>query len=108
MNTTENNKLIAEFMGYDMHTPNGKAFSFRIPNGKTPFTEVQDLKYHTSWDWLIPVVIELNNRLSNEFVGVPNDIGFIRSDITRAIFNDDKERTVSLLIKGIKWYNENK
>ena len=36
------NKLIAEFMGYEVHP--------------TYEDERYDLHYHTSWDWLMPVV----------------------------------------------------
>ena len=44
----EDNKLIAEFMGAKMRGRAGKRVL--TLNGKTEF------KYHTSWDWLMPVV----------------------------------------------------
>lgn len=48
MNTQENNKLIAEFMG--IKSTNGLVF--QDANTK----EFHSIKYHTSWDWLMPVV----------------------------------------------------
>jgi hypothetical protein len=49
MNTQENNKLIAEFMNYpDLGTEGD--FSY--------------LKYHSSWDWLMPVLKKINLQLN--------------------------------------------
>ena len=48
-----NNKLIAEFMGV------GKLYEAQSSN--------QWNQYHTSWDWLIPVV----NKIEMECEGVP-------------------------------------
>ena len=46
METTENNKLIAEFMDYpDLGTEGD--FSY--------------LKYHKSWDWLMPVIGKISD-----------------------------------------------
>ena len=46
----ENNKLIAEFMGlYEKH-PLGSFFI----NGS--WYAEHEFKYHSSWDWLMPVV----------------------------------------------------
>ena len=51
----DNNKLIAEFMGWK---PNEHHWCL---NGD------KDLQYDTSWDWLIPVV----NKIEMECEGVP-------------------------------------
>jgi len=48
-----NNKLIAEFMGYEVHP--------------VYEDERHDLQYHTSWDWLMPVVEKIESlRDANE------------------------------------------
>ena len=55
--TTENNKRIAEFMGYEiMYRPNSNGF---IEISDTELCDVDDLEYHKSWDWIIPVVREV-------------------------------------------------
>lgn len=66
----ENNKLIAEFMGWNKygnnvyHTPFENA---SYCNGE--FTHIvnfpQDLKFNSSWDWLMPVV-EKTLLIANE------------------------------------------
>ena len=66
MNTLENNKLIAEFMGLK---PHGNYFEIEdetlmeitsIEKGEVTslgyIFEVDGLKYHTSWDWLMSVI----------------------------------------------------
>jgi len=71
-NITKNNKLIAEFMGGKLsaHSPNlinipqtiGDAKihcvkgSALLPNGTYRLCYLHELKYHSSWDWLMPVV----------------------------------------------------
>ena len=50
MNTQENNKLIAKFMGI---TPN-EAGVYHVSKHKG--YSLENLLYHTSWDWLMPVV----------------------------------------------------
>ena len=54
MTTTENNKLIAEFMGLESFKDSLAA----LHQGKinVDVDVYEQAQYHTSWDWLMPVV----------------------------------------------------
>jgi len=55
-----NNKLIAEFMGYEIiFRPNSNGF---IEISDTELCDVDDLEYHTSWDWLMPVIEKIQDK----------------------------------------------
>ena len=60
MTTTESNKLIAEFMQFEH---NGDTL-LNYVNGN-PNLDIEPLEYHTSWDWLMPVVNECMQRGDN-------------------------------------------
>ena len=49
----ENNKIIAEFMGLQDSRINDKG------NGIAWGIQTKNLKYNTSWDWLMPVANEI-------------------------------------------------
>tara|TARA_R110002020_G_scaffold272495_1_gene487633 strand:+ start:84 stop:374 length:291 start_codon:yes stop_codon:yes gene_type:complete len=58
----ENNKLIAEFMqkgsvGFGLYDYNGKHY------------KLYELKFHTSWDWLMPVV----QKIGDDYYNTPFD-----------------------------------
>jgi hypothetical protein len=57
METIEGNKLIAEFMGGEIRKGR-KVETVMMDGVNGPFVSerVSDLKYHTSWEWLMPVV----------------------------------------------------
>jgi hypothetical protein len=64
MNTQENNKLISEFMGLELEETLEGLFVYakkeqnpiKLNDIRTEFYEVHELQYHTSWDWLMPVI----------------------------------------------------
>ena len=59
MNIEENNKLIAEFMGWSF-SKSGK--TARIGKGKgTSAYRLKDLHFSTSYDWLMPVVEKIED-----------------------------------------------
>jgi len=54
----KNNKLIAEFMGLEIRESKHRYITtYYVLIDDMP-TDFQDLKYHESWDWLMPVVIK--------------------------------------------------
>jgi hypothetical protein len=61
------NKLIAEFMGYESYEYRGYTmFVFEENNHRTDV----DLHYHTSWNWLMPVVEEIDHLQFEEVVEI--------------------------------------
>ena len=95
-NITENNKLIAEFMGLGKVEP---YYMEDLNNGDTNLVFSTGLKYNTSWDWLMPVVeiiLNLQDAYAQERQKVFNSI------------SPDINTTYTAVISFIKWYNENK
>ena len=54
----ENNILIAEFMGNIDHATNEY---YRIIFHSGDFHKLDDLYFHDSWDWLMPVIQKIKN-----------------------------------------------
>ena len=148
MKATEENKLIAEFMGINnlstqsisiFDEPNLKYFrktSYEI-DGLCPYChndvshghnsrcyklDDQKIHYHSSWDWLMPVIEKINYGLE-----MPNG-DYFQVSIGKhktSIFRKDKqavpylseeicsgggtmiENTFYAVIEFIKWYNQN-
>jgi len=70
-NTNENNKLLAEFMqksseGFGLYDFNGCHY------------KLDELKFYTSWDWLMPVVIKISRKIDkpiDEVVSLLTEVG---------------------------------
>ena len=84
MNNQENNKLIAEFLGYKLKPCNNDKY----------------YKFNSSWDWLMPVVkkIKDSNYTSVKMI----------SPINNSVINPHIEDAYKAVIQFIKWHNENK
>ena len=85
------NKLIAEYMGHEIiYRPYSNGF---IELSETQICDVDDLIYHSSWDWLMPVVREC---FENGAEG--NEIG----DITHGLVDCDIDATYKGVVQFIK------
>ena len=110
-NTAAGNKLIAEFMGWKHHED--KSYDEY---------EMNNLKYHTSWDWLMPVVEKIESIHSDfhGYFGVYICSNGCTIQATRlntsienphyAYFNDVTldtkiNSTYSAVLQFIQWYN---
>jgi len=84
------NKLIAEFMGVE--TIDGLVF--QDANKK----EFHSIKYHTSWDWLMPVVEKvLKMKLGEEY-----DIRYLATHLV----NTDINATYNAVVQFINQCNK--
>jgi hypothetical protein len=108
MNTTENNKLIQNFYDGTLH-PMVEKGHIRGLNG---------LDYHTSWDWLMPVVEKIEEITQRMFDCRKHKQYYsVRISIQKNIFADKsfmgfsinkKDAYYEAVVEFIKWHNENK
>tara|TARA_R100000278_G_scaffold120796_1_gene103580 strand:+ start:410 stop:700 length:291 start_codon:yes stop_codon:yes gene_type:complete len=96
MNTQEN-KLIAEFMGYELI---GNTYSKN--NGMDWFIEPQ---YHESWDWLMPVIQKCLIGEAEHSEDVSN---IAIKNIYEGICNQDISLAYESVVEFINKYNKNK
>jgi len=129
-----NNKLIAKFMGYERRFDiiddnkyqgeitltiglskdqiEGEISHFEDRYSITPISQEEELKYHTSWNWLMPVLKELwslkseydfESDFSEKFEEV-FDIDFTFCDL----MSGDIESVCGRVAEFLEWYNKNK
>jgi len=110
--TTEN-KLIAEFMGHKTDWGFKKDSILYMPQGEGNATNnsivipYEKLQYHTSWDWLMPVIHRIRDHINV-------DMGFEEFDDWRENFkqidpyNYSLEQCYEAVVDFINEYNKNK
>lgn len=91
------NQLIANFMGLRVKV-NQRGYLITIPDEEdNSFDYVQ---YHTSWDWLMPVVQKILNREQT----FPDSYTLWVSD---SLQSANISTVYNAVIQFIQWYNEN-
>ena len=91
----KNNKLIAEFMRLKKHNKTEFLHNNLICSYKT-------MEYHTSWDWLMPVVEKIN------WHGYPLEGLNLANNVYCACGMAKIELIYKAVIEFIKWYNKQK
>lgn len=112
----EGNRLIAEFMGgkYDKDTnfpihPN----DIWLPtHGIVNYTTInigygKILLYHSSWDWLIPVIKKIREIINVE-LNVDSFEEIRERKLTLNPYDYNIEQVYKAVVEFIKWYNQNK
>ena len=64
----ENNRLIAEFMGYALNENDEYPIEYITVQGHWDTCSIQDLNYHKSWDWLMKVVEKIESLGYDVFI----------------------------------------
>jgi len=106
MNILKNNIMIAEFMGAKkLKASYIEAYIFPIyPNCTETLLnyviETNNFKYHTSWDWLMPVIKKCNKTTSGYKLPAAYE------QIEHALIELNQEKIYAAIIKFIKTYNQ--
>lgn len=100
-NLIETNGLIAKFVGYESANHAG-IDKFKINN---LWWETDDLYFHKSWDWLMPVVEEC---ISLDEVYEMNNYGQYYNNIQDALWTINIDEVYKAVINFIKWYHNEK
>ena len=108
MKTIENNKLIAEFLGY---IDNGCSEDGFLIHPITNYdVEISSLKYHEDWNWLIEVVekIESLNYVFEIKITWCRIKQIENGNVIVLRWEEDKtkiEAVYNVCVEFIKWYN---
>lgn len=100
----ENTKLINEFMFLMTHpgSRDGKTyFNGTAPelfNGNIGGTLIEDAEFHSSWNWLMPVVAKIGNLTANKN-------SRLWDNVTLGLIAVDIKLIYKAVIEYIKWYN---
>jgi len=117
INTYEGNKLIAQFMGAKIVERNGQDAIFMFKDAHSPeyFLNTNYNTYHSSWNWLMPVVEKINTidsyaynfviRACNVRIDIPREGNLIVLETETTVDNQIKA-VYEAVVKFIEWYNE--
>jgi len=120
----KNNKLIAEFMGATEQDYDEFGIGMLFPKlekyMERQAPSISELKYNSSWDWLIPVVIKIEllyyNKKSKKYDGILHKYmeetnfekdWYIEGNYFALIFKNMDE-LYKIVVEFIKWYNKYK
>ena len=111
-NILENNKLITEFLGFELF--NNKyyelsQFGYMKTNGE--WSDVfypETLKFHKDWNWLVEVVEKIESIKGTQIFinGISCEIMF-KGKVISKHFNTKIEAVYNACLEFIKWYNLN-
>ena len=90
----KNNKLIAEFMGMTYGDPNDNLVMIQMTPQGNEVVPIESMQYHKSWDWLMPVIENIDHLQHEPVLSIEKAIA------TRSIDN-----TYKAVVEFIKKYN---
>jgi hypothetical protein len=90
-NQIENDKLLAEFMGWDINDPTTFPKTIQQPIYDGCWG---DYRFHTSWDWLMPVLKKINPQPYSQWRMISRPTEYNICDVYEQA------------VEFIQWYNE--
>ena len=101
----DGNKLIADFMNLECKKYGDSGVTYYI-DGEPH--QILKLKYHSSWDWLMPCVSKMTTILKNPDEKYMNKWDEVYNYTPYSFLSGDIEYVYKVVVKFIKWYNQKK
>lgn len=110
----EGNKIIAEFMVWEYRGGFTKIWATPLVNNKAHLYREDEMQFHTSWDWLMPVVEKIEKfGYASSIEGGDSDEGYLCDfiDINNmecscaSNYTSKIEAVWRSVIQFIEWYN---
>lgn len=108
MTTTEKNKIIAEFMGYEIQKDPTERFFGRYKQPLGAWTKEIDLAFHHDWNWLMEVVEKIFKTAEDENIEYKTECSELLQVVKDAFYAPQKENVYNCCLDFINWYNEQK
>jgi hypothetical protein len=111
MNTTENNKLIAEFMGRSISPITLAEFRKLKPRDKHLVSGafVEDLQYHSDWNWLMEVVNKVNRTIGVKTIDECTKEEWVVYGMVKSLYlGTPIDYVYNACVQFVQWYNKNK
>lgn len=107
---TENNKLIAEFLGYELEEIlSGKeVYAIEGLNNNLEFFYPNELLYHSDWNWLMYLVEKIFQTAEDEKIEDEIEIGILLAIIRDSFYAPKKEYVYNCCLDFINYYNKQK
>ncbi len=102
----EGNKLIAEFMGADAEFNKLYRSTIYYEHNGEYIRYIDNLLFHTSWDWLMTVVGKIGDIDNMADVGFAAKLEKANLQIFETSILCHKQAVYERVIEFIKWYNE--
>jgi hypothetical protein len=110
----EGNELIASFEGFKTYVMNGYTnVEYSDDNVRT----IQDTHYHSSWDWLMPIIEKIEDFRDENSCSIYNFtieqcfVEVIENRTSDTVLECDGmnklDASYDAVVEFIKWYNEN-
>ena len=95
------NEVIAEFMGWNIKSPTTIPTDLHLSNLELDNGNIIELKYHTSWDWLMPVANEIIKSRDEQ------NADWDLTDLKYALQTTNIDMVYKAVVKFIKEYEAN-
>jgi hypothetical protein len=102
-NVLDKNRIIAEFMGHKLNSCNEFDIEYTTIQGSWDTCPADDLEYHLSWDWLMPVIEKIEKDNHGYYFKIYGNQAFVQVHI----MGDNSILTSQKYVRGVDYDGEN-